>query len=59
VIHKLNNSTWNKEELPDHWRETIRVYFHKKRIKMIAVIIAGYQGYKLNTKFYPITFFQV
>jgi hypothetical protein len=20
-IHKLNNSVWNKEELPDHWKE--------------------------------------
>jgi hypothetical protein len=25
VIHKLINSVWNKEELPDHWMEFIIV----------------------------------
>jgi hypothetical protein len=29
-IHKLINSIWNKEELPDHWKESIIVPFHKK-----------------------------
>jgi hypothetical protein len=23
VIHKLINSVWNKEELPDQWKESI------------------------------------
>jgi hypothetical protein len=30
AIHKLINSSWNKEELPDQWNETIIVPVHKK-----------------------------
>jgi hypothetical protein len=30
VIHKLINSVWNKEELPDQWKESIIVPVHKK-----------------------------
>jgi hypothetical protein len=30
VIHKLINSVWNKEELPDQWKESITVPVHKK-----------------------------
>jgi hypothetical protein len=30
VIHKLINSVWNKEELPDQWKESIIVTVHKK-----------------------------
>jgi hypothetical protein len=33
VIHKLINSTWNKEELPDQWKESIIVPVHKKSDK--------------------------
>jgi hypothetical protein len=29
-IHKLINSIWNKEELPDQWNESIIVPVHKK-----------------------------
>jgi hypothetical protein len=29
AIHKLFNSTWNKEELPDQWKESIIVPIHK------------------------------
>jgi hypothetical protein len=29
VIHKLITSTWNKEELPDQWKESIIVPMHK------------------------------
>jgi hypothetical protein len=29
VIHKLSNSTWNKEELPDQQKESIIVPVHK------------------------------
>jgi hypothetical protein len=28
-IHKLINSIWNMEELPDHWKESIIVPIHK------------------------------
>jgi hypothetical protein len=30
AIHKLSNSVWNKEELPDQWKEFIIVPIHKK-----------------------------
>jgi hypothetical protein len=30
VVHKLINSNWNKEELPDQWTESIIVPIHKK-----------------------------
>jgi hypothetical protein len=30
MIHKLINSIWNKEELPDQWKESIIVPVHKK-----------------------------
>jgi hypothetical protein len=30
AIHKLINSIWNKEELPDQWKESITVPVHKK-----------------------------
>jgi hypothetical protein len=30
VIHKLITSVWNKEELPDQWKESIIVPIHKK-----------------------------
>jgi hypothetical protein len=29
-IHKLINSTWNKEELPDQWKESIIVPIYKQ-----------------------------
>jgi hypothetical protein len=29
VINKLINSVWNKEELPDHWKESIIVPVHE------------------------------
>jgi hypothetical protein len=30
MIHKLINSVWNKEELPDQWKESVIAPFHKK-----------------------------
>jgi hypothetical protein len=30
-IHKLVNSVWNKEELPDQWKESIIVPIQKKK----------------------------
>jgi hypothetical protein len=29
-IHKLINAVWNKEELPDQWKESIIIPVHKK-----------------------------
>jgi hypothetical protein len=33
AIHKLVNSVWNKEEVPDQWKESIIVSIHKKSDK--------------------------
>jgi hypothetical protein len=33
-IHKLIKSIWNKEDLPDQWKESIIVPFHKKGDKI-------------------------
>jgi hypothetical protein len=30
AMHKLISSVWNKEELPDQWKESIIVRIHKK-----------------------------
>jgi hypothetical protein len=30
AIHKLINSIWNKEQLPNQWKESIIVPIHKK-----------------------------
>jgi hypothetical protein len=29
LIHKLITSNWNKEEMPDQWKESIIVLIHK------------------------------
>jgi hypothetical protein len=48
AIHKLVNSIWNKEELPNQWTECVTVSVHKKGDLMIIV---GYHCYRLDTKF--------
>jgi hypothetical protein len=40
-IHKLINSIWNNEKLPDQWKES----------KLTEVIIGGYHCYQLHTNF--------
>jgi hypothetical protein len=57
-ISKLINSVWNKEELPDLWKDSIIVPSHKKGYKLNEVIIVGYHCYQLHTKFYPIFYSQ-
>jgi hypothetical protein len=34
AIHKPINCNWNKEELPDKWKESIIVSIHEKGDKM-------------------------
>jgi hypothetical protein len=41
-IHKLINSVWNKEKLPEEWKESIVVPINKKGDKQIVVIIEAY-----------------
>jgi hypothetical protein len=53
-IHKLMNSVWNNEELPDQWKESIIYQFTKRVIKLTVIIIVGYHCYQLHTKFYRI-----
>jgi hypothetical protein len=42
AIHKLINTIWNKEELPDQWKESIMYQFTKRVIKLTVIIIMGY-----------------
>jgi hypothetical protein len=30
AIHKLINSVWNKEELPDQWKESVTIQLNEK-----------------------------
>jgi hypothetical protein len=50
-IHKLINSFWNKEELPDQWKETIIVPIHKKSDKTDC---NNYRGLSLLSTSYKI-----
>jgi len=45
-IHKLIISIWNKEELPEEWKESII---------QVVVIIGAYHFCQLHTEFYPIS----
>jgi hypothetical protein len=54
-IHKLLNSIWNKEELPD---QILSYQFTRRVINLTIVIIMEYHCYQLHTKFYPIFFCQ-
>jgi hypothetical protein len=51
VTHKLNNSVWNKEEMPDQWKVYI-IPVHKKDDKTDCNNYRGYHYYQLHTKFY-------
>jgi hypothetical protein len=50
-IHRLICSIWNKEELPQQWKESIIVPIYKKGDKTV-VIIEESPSYQLPTKFY-------
>jgi hypothetical protein len=50
--HKFICSIWNKEELPQQWKESIIVPFHKRVIRLILIIIEESPSYQLPTKFY-------
>jgi hypothetical protein len=52
VIHKLINSVWNKEELPDSGRSLLLYQFTKRVTKLTVIIIIGYHCYQLHRKFY-------
>jgi hypothetical protein len=45
-IYKLINFIWNKEELPDHWKESITVLVHKMGDKIGC---SNYHGISSST----------
>jgi hypothetical protein len=51
VIHKLINSIWNKEEMPDQWKESIIVPIHKMSDKTDC---NNYRGISLLSTSYNI-----
>jgi hypothetical protein len=55
VIHKLINSIWNKEELPDQWKKSIIVPILKRVTKLTVIIIVGYHCYQHHTKCYQMS----
>jgi hypothetical protein len=48
AIYKLINSVWNKEQLPDQWKESIIVPVHKKGDKTDC---NNYRGISLLTSY--------
>jgi hypothetical protein len=57
-IHRLINSIWNKEELPQQQKYLLFYLFIKRVIKTL-VIIEGYHCYLVHTKFYPMFLSQI
>jgi hypothetical protein len=53
-FHKLINSIWNKEELPD----LLLYQFTRRVIKLNVVIFGGYNCYQQHMTFYPLFFSQ-
>jgi hypothetical protein len=47
-IHNLINAIWNKEKLPDQWKESIIVPVHKKGDKTDC---SNYRGISLPSSF--------
>jgi len=50
-IHKLIISIWNKEELPEEWKELIVPI--RRAIRQTVIIIEACHFCQLRTKFYP------
>jgi hypothetical protein len=48
-IHKFNNSIWNKEELPEEWKESIIVPIYKKGDKTDC---SNYRGISLLYQYF-------
>ena len=53
VIHKVIISVWDKEELPEEWKESAIVPTHKKGIKRSVITIGAYHFCQLHTIFCP------
>jgi hypothetical protein len=57
-VHKLINSIWNQEELPDQWKESIIVPMHNKGDKTDSSNYSGISLLSTSKKCYPISFSQ-
>jgi hypothetical protein len=55
-IHRFTCFIWNKEELPQQWKEYIIVPMYKEGVRLIVINIEESLSYQLRTKFY-MTFF--
>jgi hypothetical protein len=53
AIHQLIIAIWNKEELPEEWKESIIVPIHNKGDKTDCNNYRGMSICQLHTKFYP------
>jgi hypothetical protein len=53
VIHKLLNTFWNKEELPDHWKEHIIVPIYEKGDKPGSSNYCGISLLSTSNKILP------
>jgi hypothetical protein len=58
AIHRLINSVWNKEELPDQWKESIIVPVHKKGDKTDCNNYRGISLLSISYKILSNTFSQ-
>ena len=52
-IHKLINSTWNKEELPEEWKKSINEPIYKKSNNKDCSNYRNISICQLCTQFYP------
>jgi len=52
-IHEFIISIWNKEEMPEEWKESIIVSIHKKGDKTDCNNYRGLRICQLGTKLYP------
>jgi len=58
-INKLINSIWNKEELPEEWKESIIVPIYKKDGKKDCNNYRGISLSSITYIIYPTSCFQV
>jgi hypothetical protein len=52
AVHKLTNSIWNKEEVPEQWKDCYFTSSQKREIKLTVIIIVGYNCYQFHIIFY-------
>jgi len=57
-IHKIVNSIWNKEGLPELWKYSNIASIYKKSKKQILIVIETYHFCQIRTTFYPTSCFQ-